>query len=1274
MSEPVSPRNPRFAIDVGGTFTDCLALWPDGQVTIRKVLSSGQLPAQFREANESGEALVDGLEPDLPPDFFQDFELRTEAGPLGRVNRSEPCDGGHRLTVEPRPAQFSKRLSLHAPVEAPLLGVRLMLRLPMRSPIPPIEIRLGTTLATNALLERRFPEPVLVVTRGFPDLLEIGFQNRPGLFELRIPEPEPLTRRVIEAEERLDAQGEIVQPLAEAPLCESLRSAKEAGYESVAISFLHAYLNPAHEERAAELARELGFSYIHLSHEAAALPRYVSRTETIALDAALAPVIADYVRRLAAQAPEARFRFMTSTGALVPAERFPGREAVLSGPAGGVMAMEWLSQQGIAGALVGFDMGGTSTDVSRYAGKPERRYEMELPAPGGERFLRVVAPSLRIDTVAAGGGSVCRFDGVKTVVGPESCGSQPGPACYGAGGPLAVTDLNAFLGKLPAFPFPLDNEATRRRLEDLARNLERETGQHYGLEHLAEGLTRVANANMAAPIRTITVGRGVDPRDDTLVSFGGAAAQHACAIARELGIRRVLCSPLAGVFSAVGIAVTHPQAFAERAVNQLADERFFADTLPKLREVLEQQTRDELGPPPEEAQWRSRLRLEMQFAGQESRLALDEPEADDWLTAFRRQHQKQFGFLHEGRSILVFAARLEAGWSLPAPAMQIEESELFHDRPETVQTWFDGAWRTTPLLTRDDFDEERHVEGPAIIIEPASTICLEPGWQAGLDDMGNLILSAHTVSGEVSKTGETDPDPIDLELFENRFSSIAEQMGEVLRTSAVSTNVKERLDFSCALFDSRGGLVVNAPHIPVHLGAMESCVRCVMADRTGQWVPDASYITNDPQRGGSHLPDVTVVTPLFLGEKEEPSFFVANRAHHAEIGGRTPGSMPPDATSLEEEGVLIQNFAYISGAPESEAELRRLFESEPYPSRAPAENLADLHAQMAANRFGQGLLNQLIQLEGAERVECYMQHLQSLATVKTCAALAKLSFEERRFSDQLDDGSIITVRISRREGERPCLDFTGSAPVHAGNFNANQAITRSAVLYVLRLLIGEPIALNAGILEAVDLIIPSPSLLDPGDTIPAPATAAGNVETSQRIVDVLMGALELAAASQGTMNNLLFGSNDPEDAFGFYETLGGGSGAGPGFSGAPAVHTHMTNSRITDPEILEMRYPVRLVAWKIRTDSGGTGRYRGGDGMIRHLQFLKPVTLSLLTSRRETAPYGLHGGSAGRPGRNDWRSGSDQEWQALPFACSVAATTGSEIKIATPGGGAYGVV
>jgi len=1260
--------HPRFAIDVGGTFTDCLRIDPDGRVSTRKVLSSAVLPIHF----EPSLSAVGALDPDLPTGFFSGFELH-QHGRVSRVLDSEPEADHYRLRLESEGGFRAGRAFLHAPFEAPLLAVRLALRLPPAEPIPPVEIRLGTTLATNALLERRFPEPLLIVTRGFPDVLRIGFQNRPALFELAIPQPEPLTHRVIEADERLAPDGTILTPLEEAPLRDALRQAKESGVESVAVSLMHAYRNPVHEERIAQLAREAGLSSVHLSHRVAALPRYISRTETVALDAALAPVIADYVARLAEQAPAAKFQFMTSTGALVPATRFPGREAVLSGPAGGVMALEWLSRRSGQDRLVGFDMGGTSTDVSRFDGRLERRYEMELAAPGGRRFLRVVAPSLRIDTVAAGGGSICRFDGVKTVAGPESCGSRPGPACYGAGGPLAVTDLNVFLGKLPVFPFPLDREATRRRLEALREEIRVAAGHLYSLEDLAEGLTRVANASMAAPIRKLTVGRGKDPREDTLVSFGGAASQHACAVARELGMRRVVCSPFAGVFSALGIAVTHPRGFAEEAVSRQVDASFFREELPAIRARLEQRVLEELGSPEGEARWDAVIRLELHHAGQEARLVIAEPKDGDWLSAFRVAHQEQFGFVHEDRELRLFAARLEGGWVQSLPDLAAEEVWQPQYLPDETEAWFEGGWRTTPVRTRQQVRAAGVVNGPLIVVEPASTIVIEPGWQGEIDANGDLQLTIISKDADVVAREDLQrPDPVELELFENRFASIAEQMGEMLRHVAVSTNVKERLDYSCAVFDGEGGLVVNAPHIPVHLGAMETCVRCLIEDREGQWRRDAVYITNDPARGGSHLPDITVVTPLFEGDTFAPRFFVANRAHHAEIGGRTPGSMPPDATHLEEEGVVIRNFEFLPGDETSLQALRQLFTEAAFPSRAPAENLADLQAQVAANQFGRRLLGQLTAAHGTECITRYMQFLQDAARTKTTRALKRWNREASHFEDTLDDGTPIRVSIRAGADGRPILDFTGSGEVHPGNFNANLAITRSAVLYVLRLLVGEPIALNAGILAAVQLIVPSPSILDPGLLDPEPATAAGNVETSQRIVDVLLGAFGLAAASQGTMNNLLFGSNDPAAPFGFYETLAGGTGASREASGAPAVHSHMTNSRITDPEILEMRYPVLLRAWRIRENSGGDGQWRGGDGMVRQLQFLRPVTISLITSRRTVSPYGLEGGNAGLPGCNRWRPGSEEPWQPLGGCAVWEAPAGSELLVETPGGGGFG--
>ena len=1258
-----------FWIDVGGTFTDCVHRRPDGTLRTHKLPSTGRYPATLAHDPAETFAAHNTFLRAAPAGYFVGYGFRAEDGTARTVTAFDPTQG--LLTLDPPlPADGSEQVrgEFSSSEEAPVAGIRWLLDRRLDEPIGPVRVRLGTTRATNALLERRGARTALVATAGFADALRIGYQDRPALFDLHIEQPPELYETAVEVRERLAADGTVLTPLDETSARETLAALRAQGVESLAVCLLHAYRHPAHEQRLGEIAAELGFAHVSLSHRVSPLPKLIYRGDTTVLDAYLTPVLRDYCRRLAAQLPGADLRFMTSAGSLVPLEEFSGKDAILSGPAGGVVGTARVTDRAGLAPAFAFDMGGTSTDVSRWDGVAfTRRYETDAGGAGGVRRMRLQTSMLEIETVAAGGGSVCWFDGGKTAVGPRSAGADPGPACYGRGGPLTVTDLNVYLGRVPAFPFPLDVAAVHARLDELRAEIADATGRRYTRDELAAGFLRVADAAMVAPIKKLAAARGDDVRGHTLVAFGGAGGQHACALARELGMTTVLCHPHAGVLSAVGIGLAPTVHFAERALLP-------GDEPAAVFSALEAGLRARfpadapLAPP--------RRTLEMRYRGQETRLPIAEPPDGDYDAAFAREHRRVFNFDFPGRAVERYAARVElATPSAPAPGGDGPEVGGEPVPTSYVRAWMgDAGWLSTAVYRREQLLPGMRLDGPCIVLEPVATVVVEPGWTAHVTRGNDLHLVARESSAAPSRAAAASADPVELELFHQRFVSVAEQMGATLRRTALSTNVKERLDFSCALFDAGGALVANAAHIPVHLGAMQECVRCLRFDAPDMR-PGEVFITNDPFRGGSHLPDVTVVTPVFVEGESAPRFFTASRAHHAEIGGIAPGSLPPDARTLAEEGVLLRAFQYRTDAPDaSDAALRAGLLAGPYPTRAVDENLADLHAQIAANQTGAALLTDLLARHGPDAVAGYAAHLHRASEQKIRTVIARLPAGTREFRDALDDGTPVCVAITTRTDGSATFDFAGSGPVHPGNLNANRAIVASAVIYCLRCLLGEPVPLNAGLLAPVEIFVPTGSLLDPpADPDPArcPAVGGGNVETSQRLVDVIFGALGVVAASQGTMNNFLFGRGGGSGAFGYYETIGGGAGAGPGFDGANAVHTHMTNTRLTDPEVLEIRYPVRLREWSVRRGSGGEGVQRGGDGMVREVEFLAELDVSLLTNRRMLAPYGVGAGQPGAPGRNRLRRAGEAAFTDLPPAGRWRVGPGDVLRLETPGGGGW---
>jgi len=1283
MSDPTW----EFWIDVGGTFTDCIARRPDAKIVRHKLLSSGVTKGAVGEGSQPAR-IVDRARKGGTADFWKGYALRLldDAGRVAEERIVAAFDPETAALVLDRPAvalRPGQSYELSAGEESVVAGVRQMLGLRLDEPIPPITVRLGTTRGTNALLTRRGARTGLVTTRGFADVLAIGYQNRPRLFDLRVIKPTPLYEAVVEVDERVTHEGAVLRKPDEAKLRDDLAILRARGINSLAVCLLHAYRFAEHESIVERIAREVGFDEISLSSRVAPLVKIVSRGDTTVVDAYLNPILRAYVRRLRETLGAGRLRVMTSAGGLVSAEQFVGKDSILSGPAGGVVGMARVAQAAGFTRALGFDMGGTSTDVARFDGRFEMEYETEKAG------VRIVAPMTAVHTVAAGGGSICGFDGVKLTVGPDSGGADPGPACYGRGGPLCVTDLNFLLGKIPAdrFPFPLDRTAVERRLEELRAQIaaaDPTAAARYDDVALSDGLLRVANANMVRAIQAVSVAKGYDPRDYVLVGFGGAAGQHNCAVARELNIAQVLSHPDAGLLSAYGIGladvVRHRAAGVYRPIASLT-----ADEVNGLFQNLADEARREVASEGfGEDRIETRRLMDVRYTGLDAALTIDVDAAaagekllqenllERIAAAYEAEHERLYGYRQSNKPIEIVALRIEAIGRTPhfdAPAGEVSPREPQPRRMTTA--YFDARPCETAVYDRSDLLPGDRFAGPAVICEQSATTIVDPGWTAEMLARGELLLrtDASNAAGGAAAVS-TAADPVMLEIFNNQFAAIAEQMGITLRNTASSVNVKERLDFSCALFTAEGELVVNAPHIPVHLGAMGQTVRAVSADNPSMRAGDV-YVTNDPYRGGSHLPDVTVVTPVFSADGKSLRFFTASRAHHAEIGGIRPGSMPPFSKNLGEEGVLIRNFKLVDAGRSRADDLRALLTSAEFPSRSPDDNLADIAAQTAANHQGARDLLRLVERYTWPVVEAYMRHIRDAAERKMRSALRAIPDGRYAFTDHLDDGTPITAAVTIA-GDSADIDFTGTGPVSAGNLNANRAIVTAAVMYVFRCLIDEDIPLNEGVLKPVRLTLPECLLNPPAAAEPrdCPAIVGGNVETSQRTVDVLLGALKMAAASQGTMNNTLFG----DATFGYYETVCGGNGATPAGPGADAVHTHMTNTRLTDPEVIELRYPVRVREFSIRRGSGGAGLHRGGDGIVRRIEFLRPLELSLVTQRRGPyPPYGLAGGEPGALGRNTLVR-ADGTVEALPGRTQLSAGAGDVLVVETPGGGGWGRV
>lgn len=1146
---------------------------------------------------------------------------------------------------------------------APLDGIRQLLGIGPRDPIPPCRVRMGTTLATNALLERTGERFALVITRGFRDLLAIGTQARPDLFALAIQKPGVLYDEVLEVDARLDRDGAPLATPDDTELRHDLHRLRASGIGVLAIVVLGDYRTGALERQIAEIAHQLGFYAVFCAHESAPRLGLLARGDTASIDAYLSPRLARYLATLEAELPGSSLSLMQSSGGLCNAAHFRGPNALLSGPAGGSVALADIASTLGLEQVLGFDMGGTSTDVSRYAGELERRYEHEVAG------IRLVAPMLAIHTVAAGGGSLCRVRDGRLTVGPESAGSDPGPLCYGRAHAreLTVSDVNLALGRLVAhrFPFALAFDPVGHALDAIAAELAA-LGHPATRPSVAAGFFEIANRNMAEALRKVSVARGFDVREHALVVFGGAGGQHACALARMLGMSEIVFHPLAGVLSAYGIGLAEIAQHAACDAGRVALSDAALSNLEPLFAELEQQVEQRLRAQAPEAALALVRRVDLRYAGSETVLTLALARTSELRACFEAEHARTFAHRRPGAEIEIVTARVEGVTRTERPLARADSPPSGAPRSLPSPThrgslWHEGKlYEDVPIYEREALPAGAVLEGPALIAEAVATIVLDPGFSLACRADGILIARAlQTASAppRLEETGATKPDPVTLEVMSNAFMSIAEQMGHVLQRTALSTNIRERLDFSCAIFDRDGELVANAPHIPVHLGAMSESVRAVIHAHRELWPGDV-FVTNDPQSGGSHLPDVTVVMPVH-DEAGVLRFFSATRGHHSDIGGITPGSMPAFSTMLAEEGAVFSAVRVARAGVLDRELVFSILAQGPYPARRPQENMADLEAQIAAAQAGARLLLELARTQGLARVERYMSAVQDLAAESVARALSAFADGRYEHRDCLDDGSAICVAVELAGGKLT-LDFTGTAEESSGNLNAPRAVTLAAILYVLRALVGRAIPLNSGCLRDVTVHLPERSILNPSA---GRAVAGGNVETSQRVVDVLLGAFGAAAASQGTMNNVSFGGA----SFGYYETVAGGAGAGPEFAGASAVHTHMTNTRITDPEVIEQRFPVRVREFSIRPDSGGAGRTRGGNGVCREYEFLEPLTVSLLCERRETAPFGLAGGSPGKTGRN--------LHNGAPIAghASFKVAAGDRLRLETPGGGGYGL-
>ncbi|MGV0959782.1 MAG: hydantoinase B/oxoprolinase family protein [Limnohabitans sp.] len=1220
MSEASHPNTGtnrwQFWIDRGGTFTDVVGKRPDGSLVTHKLLSEN--PEQYRDAA--------------------------------------------------------------------VAGIRHLLGLKAGEPVTPEQVecvKMGTTVATNALLERKGEPTLLVTTQGFGDALRIAYQNRPRLFDRQIVLPELLYSAVVQAQERVGVDGEVLQPLDEAHLRTQLMKGYQQGVRSVAIVFMHGWRHTAHEQAAARLAREVGFTQVSTSHQTSPMMKLVSRGDTTVVDAYLSPILGRYVNQVASEMPGVKLMFMQSSGGLTDAQVFAGKDAILSGPAGGIVGMARTAQLAGHDKVIGFDMGGTSTDVSHFAGQFEREFETQVAG------VRMRAPMMSIHTVAAGGGSLLAYDGARFRVGPQSAGANPGPASYRRGGPLAVTDANVMVGKVqprffpsvfgPQANQPLDAEVVHGHFAKLAA----QTGR--AAEDVAHGFIQIAVQQMANAIKKISVARGYDVTRYTLQCFGGAGGQHACLVADALGMSQVLVHPLAGVLSAYGMGLADQNVMREESIERRLDAAtmpLMAERLQALGEITRQALLVQMGQAMDAAhadRIELRQRVHLRYEGTDSALVVPWGDQAQLVAGFEAAYRQRFAFLMQGKALVAEAVSVEAVLPGDAPEEAVSALHPAREVPrrDTVQVYAANAqgvaqWQGAALVVREDMRPGDVIDGPAIIAEKNATTVVEAGWQARLTALDHLLL-VRVQARAVQHAAGTQADPVLLEVFNNLFMNIAEQMGLQLQNTAYSVNIKERLDFSCALFSAEGQLIANAPHMPVHLGSMGESIQTVIQENKGRMQPGDVFVLNDPYHGGTHLPDITVITPVYLHGHAEPVFYVGSRGHHADVGGLTPGSMPPFSTRIEEEGVQIDNFKLVDAGQLREAEMVALLQSGEYPSRNPQQNMADLKAQIAANEKGVQELRRMVEQFGLDVVQAYMRHVQDNAEESVRRVITRL--KDGQFTLPLDNGAQIQVAVRVHAAERTAeIDFTGTSAQLPNNFNAPRAVCMAAVLYVFRSLVDDDIPLNAGCLKPLKVIIPQGSMLNPN---PPASVVAGNVETSTCITNALFGALGVMAGSQPTMNNFTFGNARVQ----YYETIAGGSGAGGrfdaqgrlvgGFDGTSVVQTHMTNSRLTDPEVLEFRFPVRLESYAIRQGSGGVGRWHGGDGGVRRVRFLEPMTAGILSNGRIYPAFGMAGGYSGLPGINRVVR-TDGRVQELAHIGQVEMQAGDVFEIHTPGGGGFG--
>ena len=1193
----------QFWIDRGGTFTDIVAKKPDGKIIIDKLLSENS-------------------------DAYKD---------------------------------------------AAVAGIRRILDLKNEDKIPTdiiSSVKMGTTVATNALLERKGDRTLLLITKGFGDLLRIGYQNRPLLFDLSIKLPELLYERVVEVSERLNEKGEVVTELNEEEVRNSLIKAKSDGINSVAIAFMHSYINPDHENKIEQIAKEENFNQISVSHKVSPLIKLVGRGDTTVVDAYLSPILRRYVNQVSEELQDTKstqLMFMQSNGGLTDANLFQGKDALLSGPAGGVVSMTQTGKQAGFNKLIGFDMGGTSTDVCHFAGEFERSFETELAG------VRIRAPMMQINTVAAGGGSILSYKDGRFQVGPESAGAIPGPASYGRGGPLTVTDCNVLLGKLNPDFFPkvfgetgdqpLNFEIVKKKFLDLSDIISKEKNEPMmDIFKMAEGFLKIAVENMANAIKKISIQKGYDVTNYMLNCFGGAGGQHACNVADSLGISNVMIHPYAGVLSAYGMGLAEIRSIREGHCEKNITNILDADN---LIEILSSQAKKDLND--QDISDASIILLKnafLHYKGSHQNLEIKFDTPENMRKSFEQEHKKRFGFFVEDREIFIEMLTVEA------VGKKTENYDFLNPNTSTTKAnpiafkkmYVNGSEINTPIYKRDELIIGQNISGPAIIVEATGTNIIDDGWSGTLDKHYNLILS-RVEEKKLQKGIGTSVDVVMLEVFNNLFMNIAEQMGATLANTAYSVNIKERLDFSCALFNNEGSLVANAPHVPVHLGSMSEAIKTVVRLNKDNIYPDDVFVLNAPFNGGTHLPDVTVITPVFDKNGKEIIFFVASRGHHADIGGKTPGSGPPDSKHIEEEGVLIDNFKLFDKGKFREQEMRKILSSGKYPCRNIEHNMADLAAQVAANKTGIHEINSMIDQFGIETVHAYMNHVQDNAEESIRNAIVNLKQGEYEY--ELDNGEFIRVNVKiDKKNREAIIDFTGTAPKNPFNYNAPMAVCYAVILYVFRTLVGNNIPLNEGCFKPIKIIIPNNSMINA--KYPS-AVIAGNTEVSQLTCNALFGALGVIAGSQATMNNFIWGNDTIQN----YETICGGTGAGPNFHGTSAIQTHMTNTRSTDPEVLETRFPVRLEEFSIRKNSGGKGKFNGGDGVTRKLRFLEPMTVTTLCSHRRVKPFGLNGGSPGDCGK-EWLERTDGSILNLNGNDSCEVEPNDLFVMQTPGGGGFG--